>query len=140
MKQPGGAFAFFGCALILWAAWAANLAEWKTGRVAPLGFRGGGGGADSVDGVDPVAGRGVGQVLVVDGDLCARPRDGALVGNTGKYFLNDFFFGTPHWDMVFWALALAGWLCRAVRTGKRGREVFLFVMALVFRRLGGPHV
>jgi hypothetical protein len=132
MKQPGGAFAFFGFSLILlWAAWRRQPPDWKRTDCA-WRFTRRGGGADSVDRIDSVAGRRVGQILVVDGDLRARSRHALYPGIPGRIRLAGFlspriWVGTG----LFWALALAGLAACADGKG-RADEKFFFLSLLFF--------
>jgi 4-amino-4-deoxy-L-arabinose transferase-like glycosyltransferase len=129
MKQPGGAFAFFGCSLILWTALRRKPRDWKTDgwRLAAYAA-------------------GVAAPIVLTGLILwragvwdkfwwwtvtyARIHATLLPWSEGKTRLAHFFTdGSP--DKLFWALALAGWLGLLMARG-RADEKFFFLSLLFF--------
>jgi hypothetical protein len=128
MKQPGGAFFFFGGALILWAAWRRNPPAWKT------------------DGLRlALYGAGIMAPIVLTGLIMwragvwdkfwfwtvnyARVHATAMSWADGKVRLASFFTKGPP-DVLFWALALAGWCCVLAKGG--ADEKFFFSSLLLF--------
>jgi len=129
MKQPGGAFAFFGCALMLWTALRRKPPEWKTDglRVA-------------------VYAAGVAAPIVLTGLVLwragvwdkfwwwtvtyARVHATILPWKEGETRLARFFTDR-YWDKIFWALALAG-LFGLLKAKGRADEKFFFLSLLFF--------
>jgi hypothetical protein len=129
MKQPGGAFAFFGGALLLWTALRRRPPDWKTHgpRLA-------------------VYAAGVTVPILLTGLILwragvwdkfwwwtvtyARVHATALPWADGVSRLAGYF-AHLFWDGLFWALALAGLCC--VLMGKGGAdEKFFFLSWLLF--------
>jgi hypothetical protein len=129
MKQPGGAFALFGGAMLLWTGWRAQPADWqKQGlRLA-------------------IYGAGVAAPIVLTGLILwragvwdkfwwwtvtyARVHATALSWQAGKTRLANFFTDW-NWDGLFWVLALAGLSCALMRKG-RADEKFFFLSLSFF--------
>jgi hypothetical protein len=129
MKQPGGAFAFFGGGVILWTALRRRPSEWKTDgwRLA-------------------VYAAGVAAPIVLTGLILwragvwdkfwwwtvtyARVHATALPWKHGKIRLAGFFT-TLSWEGLFWALALAGLFGLLMAKG-RANEKFFFLSLLLF--------
>jgi hypothetical protein len=114
MKQPGGAFAFFGASLlILWDG--ARGGDRRTGRRKARAWRLYAAGVAApivLTGVDSVAGRGVGQILVVDCHLRASVhatahRLGGICQDNGWATISPLTSpGT--WDELFWDAGAGG--------------------------------
>jgi hypothetical protein len=129
MKQPGGAFAFFGGALLLWTALRRRPPDWKTDgpRLA-------------------VYAAGVAVPIVLTGLILwragvwdkfwwwtvtyARVHATALTWTDGQARLSGFFAHLS-WDALFWALALAG-LGRLLVGKGAADEKFFFLSWLLF--------
>jgi hypothetical protein len=128
MKQPGGAFGFFGGGLIIWAAWRRSPRAWK------------------MDGLRlAMYGAGVAAPIMLTGLILwragvwdkfwwwtvtyARVHATATSWAEGKVRLANFFTSGPS-DVIFWALALAGW-CR-VLMARGGADEKFFLSSLLF--------
>jgi hypothetical protein len=129
MKQPGGAFAMFGFALLLWGAWRKGASAWKS-HVPSLAFYA----------------AGVAAPIVLTGLLLwragvwdrfwwwtmtyARTHATVLAWKDGKARLANYFAHVS-WFGVFWGLALAGLLTVLIKKG-RADEKFFFLSLLFF--------
>ncbi len=129
MKQPGGAFVFFGGALLLWMALRRRPRDWNTDgpRLA-------------------LYAAGVAVPIVLTGLLLwragvwdkfwwwtvtyARVHAAALPWSNGMDRLAGYFTHL-YWDALFWVLALAGLGCVLMRKGGVD-EKFFFLSWLVF--------
>jgi hypothetical protein len=128
MKQPGGAFAFFGGALLLWTALRVRPPDWKKHRRRLA-----------------VYGAGVAAPIVLTGLILwragvwdkfwwwtvtyARVHATALPLADGEARLAGFLTHLS-WDGLFWALALAGLCC--VMIGKSGADEKFFFLSWLF--------
>jgi hypothetical protein len=129
MKQPGGAFAMFGCVLLLWAAWrhpapngqehAQRLALYAAGVAAPIVLTG------------LILWRaGVWDKFWWWTMTYARTHATILAWADGRARLATFF-ANIYWDGVFWGLALAGLVVVLIGKG-RADEKFFFLSLLFF--------
>jgi hypothetical protein len=132
MKQPGGAFALFGCALLLWTGWRAKPVDWKKHglRLAVYGL-------------------GLAAPIVLTGLMLwragvwdkfwwwtviyARAHATAMPWAEGRIRLANFFTDW-YWDGLFWVLALAGIICLLMEKG-RADEKFFFLSWIFFSAL-----
>jgi hypothetical protein len=129
MKQPGGAFAFFGGTCLLWAAFRRRPPEWRKDGTRLAAYA-----------------AGVAAPIVLTGWLLWR------AGVWEKFWWWTVTYARVHatalpwkfvkerlatpwthwaWDELFWALALAGLLCVLWRKG-RAEEKFFFLSLLFF--------
>jgi 4-amino-4-deoxy-L-arabinose transferase-like glycosyltransferase len=129
MKQPGGAFAFFGGALILWGARRRQPPDWKAEETRLALYA-----------------AGVAAPIVLTGLVLwragvwdkfwwwtmtyARTHATALDWASGRIRLANFFAQLT-WDAVFWWLALAGLVPVLLAKG-RADEKFFFLSLLFF--------
>jgi 4-amino-4-deoxy-L-arabinose transferase-like glycosyltransferase len=129
MKQPGGAFAFFGLALVLWAGLRRNPPAWKTDGLR-LALYGAGVAAPIV-----LTGLALWRAGVWDKFwwwtvIYARVHATAENWRVGQIRLARFFHRLG-WDELFWALALAG-LFFVLKEKDRANEKFFFLTLLLF--------
>jgi 4-amino-4-deoxy-L-arabinose transferase-like glycosyltransferase len=132
MKQPGGSFAVFGGAMMLWTAWRRKTPDWKkTGSCLALYTAG------------------VAAPIVLTAMLLwragvwdkfwwwtmtyARTHATALNWASGRIRLASFFVQVS-WDGLFWGLAVAGLVLVLVEKS-RADEKFFFVSLLFFSAL-----
>jgi hypothetical protein len=129
MKQPGGAFAMFGFALLLWATWRRPAPAWKT-HAPPLALYAAGVAAPIVS-----TGLFLWHVGVWDRFwwwtiTYAKVHATAIAWKDGKVRLSNFLIHGS-WELLFWGLALAG-LCSLLIAKGRTEEKFFFVSWLAF--------
>jgi hypothetical protein len=129
MKQPGGAFAIFGCAVIAWAARrrrpperksdALRLAMYAAGVAAPIVLTG------------LILWRaGVWDKFWWWTVTYARVHATSLGWAEGRKRLASFF-GSLHWAWLFWGLAAAGLLDVLARKGRADEKFFFLSLLLV---------
>ncbi|HEY3861288.1 MAG TPA: glycosyltransferase family 39 protein [Verrucomicrobiae bacterium] len=129
MKQPGGAFAFFGASVIAWAAWRRTTHDWRAdGR--RLALYAAGVAAPIVLTCLVMWLAGVWDKFWWWTVTYARTHATALAWKYGKLRLADFFKQLSG-ESVFWWLALAG-LIPALAVKGRADEKFFFLSLLFF--------
>jgi hypothetical protein len=129
MKQPGGAFAFFGGALMLWTAWRRSPRAWKMDGLR-LAMYGAGVAVPIVLTCLILWRAGVWDKFWWWTVTYARVHATALPLADGEARLAGFL-GHLYWDGLFWALALAGLCCVVMRKGGAD-EKFFFLSWLFF--------
>jgi 4-amino-4-deoxy-L-arabinose transferase-like glycosyltransferase len=122
MKQPGGAFVFFGFSLMLRAAWRRQPPDWKADGLR-LAVYGAGAAAPIV-----LTGLILWRAGVWDRFwwwtvVYARVHATALPWAIGFLRLARFFTDWS-WDTLFWALALAGFFCMLMGKGRADPKFF----------------
>jgi len=129
MKQPGGAFVFFGGALLLWTALRGRPPDWKTHgpRVA---FYAAGAAVPIVLTGLILWRAGVWDKFWWWTVTYARVHATALPWANGQDRLAGYFTHL-YWDGLFWVLALAGLVCVITRKGS-AYEKFFFLSWLFF--------
>ncbi len=135
MKQPGGAFAFFGCALIVWAALRRKPPQWKTDGLR-LALYGTGVAAPIILTCLILWQAGVWDKFWWWTVTYAKVHATAMDWAHGRRRLANFFYPKFHWDEFFWLLALAGLFSVLARKG-RADEKFFFLSLLLFSAAGG---
>jgi 4-amino-4-deoxy-L-arabinose transferase-like glycosyltransferase len=129
MKQPGGAFAFFGLALLLWAALRQRPLDWKTHGVR-LGTFAAGMAAPVLLTALLLWWAGVGKKFWWWTMTYAGVHATQLSWSDGGVLLAGYF-KQLHWDGLFWVLAAAGLAC-VLKQKNRPDEKFFFVTFLLF--------
>jgi hypothetical protein len=127
MKQPGGAFAFFGGAAIVWAAWRRQPREWKSDAPRLAVY------ASGV--AVPIVLTGLATWRLGTWDkfwfwtvTYARVHAASMPWALGRPRLAGFFRDL-RWEWLFWGLAAAGLLSVLMRKG-RADEKFFFLSLL----------
>jgi hypothetical protein len=129
MKQPGGAFAFFGGALLLWTAWRGRPPDWKICRTRVAIYAAGGAVPIVLTGL--ILWRaGVWDKFWWWTVTYARVHATALPWSDGKVRLAGFC-ARLSWDTIFWVMALVGLGCVLARKGGAD-EKFFFLSWLFF--------
>jgi len=128
MKQPGGAFAFFGLALVLWAGLRRNPPAWKTDGSRLALYAAGVSAPIALTGL-VLWWSGVWDKLWWWTVTYARVHATAENWKIGQIRLARFFHRLG-WDELFWALALAG-LFFVLKEKGRANEKFFFLTWLL---------
>jgi hypothetical protein len=129
MKQPGGAFAFFGGAVILWTAWRRQPREWKKDALRLAVYAAGV--------AVPIVLTGLAMWRAGTWDkfwwwtvTYARAHATTMSWAEGRTRLASFFKDLG-WEWLFWELAAAGLLAVLTRKGRAGEKFFLLSLLLV---------
>jgi 4-amino-4-deoxy-L-arabinose transferase-like glycosyltransferase len=128
MKQPGGAFAFFGFSVVLWTAWRRRPPDWKADGLRLALYAAGVAAPILLTGL--ILWRaGVWDKFWWWTVTYARTHATAMPWSDGKIRLANFFTDWT-WDDLFWALALAGLFSVLMGKGRADRKFFL--LSLLF--------
>jgi 4-amino-4-deoxy-L-arabinose transferase-like glycosyltransferase len=129
MKQPGGAFAFFGSSLVLWTVWRRQPRDWKIGSLRLAVYAAGVAAPILLTGLLIWRG-GVWDKFWWWTVVYARVHATAMSWADGRLRL-AYFFSKWSLDTLFWLLALAGLICLLIGKG-RADEKFFFLSLLAF--------
>jgi 4-amino-4-deoxy-L-arabinose transferase-like glycosyltransferase len=128
MKQPGGAFVLFGFSVMLWTACRRQPPDWKADGLRMAVYAAGVAAPIFLTGL-ALWRAGVWNNFWWWTVTYARTHATAMPWSDGKIRLANFFTDWS-WDDLFWALALAGLCCVALRKGRADRKFFL--LSLLF--------